>query len=166
MMTNLGLGFMAQPGSLRHAILASAPPTPNEFGLRIIRNDGTSYLDTSIERVTAAAEKGVRWFLGGDAMRLAPMYLTVWLDNEINRTDLKPKRHMVPELEFIRHLRNASGHGNVFHFERGQPKRSAHFKSFEISSDLEGAEAFFSFIGPGDFLELLDTTAALLKLLP
>ncbi len=59
-----------------------------------------------------------------------------------------------PELEFYRHLRNALGHGNRFHFLPGEPKRLARFQNREITIALQGSQVFFNFMGPGDVFEL------------
>jgi hypothetical protein len=79
-----------------------------------------------------------------------------------------------PDLEFVRHLRNGVAHGNRFHFEKGEPSRPAHFtgpggrlladgtttprdstRYFDITRSLQGREVLFDFIGPGDFVDLL-----------
>lgn len=75
-----------------------------------------------------------------------------------------------PDLEFIRHLRNGVGHGNRFHFRKGEPRRLAHFTGaagrdgvtavtypatiFKITPVLEGQTVLFEFLGPGDFCDL------------
>ena len=61
-----------------------------------------------------------------------------------------------PELEFLRHVRNAVAHGNRFNIRSDEPKRPARFRGFEISQSLNGTELFWQFIGPGDVLDLLD----------
>lgn len=66
-----------------------------------------------------------------------------------------------PELQFLRHLRNAVSHGNRFHLSTGEPKRLAKFKEFEITPELNGMEnVLFEYIYPGDVIDLLDFVAA------
>ncbi len=71
-----------------------------------------------------------------------------------------------PELEFVRHLRNAAGHGNTFNLLNGEPRRPATFSSFKITADQHGLEnVLFDFIGPGDVLDLLSNVEAHLRLI-
>ena len=75
----------------------------------------------------------------GDAMKTASMY-----DGS-------------PGLEFLRHVRNAAAHGNRFNLMRGEPKRPAHFRDFEITGeDLNGKTLLFDFMLPGDVFDLFD----------
>lgn len=71
-----------------------------------------------------------------------------------------------PELEFVRHLRNAAGHGNTFNLINGAPRRPAVFSSFTVTGQLHGMEnVLFDFIGPGDVLDLLSNVEAHLRLI-
>ena len=70
-----------------------------------------------------------------------------------------------PELEFLRHIRNAIAHGNCFFLKPGEPRRPAHFKNFTISPALQGTEVFWKFMKPGDMLDLLETVEAQLRAL-
>ena len=61
-----------------------------------------------------------------------------------------------PALELLRHLRNASGHGNAFNLLNGEPRLTAEYRGFSISSADHGrADVLFTFIGAGDVLNLL-----------
>lgn len=72
-----------------------------------------------------------------------------------------------PELELLRHLRNGVAHGNRFRIDRPAEltkwpahNRLAWIKSdtgarFEISPAVHSQEVLFSFMGPGDVLDLL-----------
>lgn len=68
-----------------------------------------------------------------------------------------------PELEFVRHLRNAVSHGNKFHFTSGGLSRSAQFGALVITGSLQDQPALFEFIGPGDLFALFDHVAAHLR---
>jgi hypothetical protein len=62
-----------------------------------------------------------------------------------------------PEFEFLRHLRNAFGHGNRFTFKNGEPRRSAAFHGLVIDSSLNGqTNVLNQFLGAGDIMNLLD----------
>lgn len=71
-----------------------------------------------------------------------------------------------PELEFYRHLRNALGHGNRFHFSSGEPRRPATFQGREITAALQGTQAFFNFMAPGDVFELWENLERFLRQSP
>lgn len=72
-----------------------------------------------------------------------------------------------PELEFLRHLRNGVAHGNVFRIDnpKSLTKYPAHNRlalvrgdlktEFEIVAGLNGQPVLFSYMGPGDVLDLL-----------
>jgi hypothetical protein len=61
-----------------------------------------------------------------------------------------------PELEYFRHIRNALGHGNKFHFTGKEPVRPASFRGRMLSSALNGQSVVFEYMGPGDAMDLLD----------
>jgi hypothetical protein len=71
-----------------------------------------------------------------------------------------------PELEFLRHLRNAISHGNRFHFRHGEPTRPASFRGFTITKQLEGKRPFWEYMAPGDALDLLDEVELQLRAIP
>lgn len=71
-----------------------------------------------------------------------------------------------PELEFVRHLRNAINHGNRFFFTPREPCRPAHFSTFTISKSLQGQNAFWSFLMPGDVLDLLEEVESQMRAIP
>lgn len=61
-----------------------------------------------------------------------------------------------PEFEFLRHLRNAFGHGNRFTLNNNEPRRPASFKSFTIDRSLNGMEnVLINYIKPGDVYDLI-----------
>lgn len=70
-----------------------------------------------------------------------------------------------PELELVRHLRNAASHGNTFTLRGTEPRRPAHSRGdFAIASGLNGTEdVLFDFIGAGDVLDLLSDVEAHLR---
>ena len=66
-----------------------------------------------------------------------------------------------PEMEFLRHIRNAVSHGNKFKFENDEPRRPAKFRQFEITKGLDGTVCVLGFLGLGDVLDLIDAVRAL-----
>jgi hypothetical protein len=61
-----------------------------------------------------------------------------------------------PEFEFLRHIRNAMGHGYKFNFKYGEPKRPASFNGIVIEQSLNGRSVLDEFILPGDILDLIN----------
>jgi hypothetical protein len=75
---------------------------------------------------------------------------------------VKDHNDVSPEFEVLRHLRNAASHRNRFHFMRGEPKRPAKWRTFEIDhtrkndqNPLHGTACFGTRFGPADLLLLL-----------
>jgi hypothetical protein len=72
----------------------------------------------------------------------------------------KPAHNADPLWEFLRHCRNAAGHGGKFHFLHGEPRRPAKWRAFEITSSMQGKPLFpiegeVGFLAPADPLLLL-----------
>ena len=72
--------------------------------------------------------------------------------------ELAPNQYFTktPELEFSRHIRNALGHGNRFHFKGNEPFRQATLRGRTLSRDLNGQKVFFQYMMGGDVFDLLD----------
>jgi hypothetical protein len=69
-----------------------------------------------------------------------------------------------PDLEFLRHLRNAVAHGNRFELRNGEPRRDAYSENysippqrFEVTKHAHERPALFEFLGPGDVCDLLNS---------
>ncbi len=90
------------------------------------------------------------------------MTILTWVGDELSRNNYFDR---TPELEFFRHLRNAVSHGNLFHFAKGEPKRPARFKGFEITPALHGRAFLFEYMGAGDLFDLFDHVKAHLRTL-
>jgi hypothetical protein len=75
--------------------------------------------------------------------------------DEIKRRDLEDREE---DMEFLRHIRNACGHGNRFTFRGDEPRRLAKLKELEITKRLDGVgPVLFDFITVGDAVVLLDS---------
>lgn len=61
-----------------------------------------------------------------------------------------------PEMQFIRHYRNAVAHGDRWHFKPGEPSTPARFRHVELTGELDGQRASFDTVAPGLFIQLLD----------
>lgn len=99
--------------------------------------------------------KGVDPLESFDIMSAGSLLVIAW---EKTKND-----HTNHELwEFFRHCRNAAAHEGFFVFYRGEPKRSAKWRSLEIKRSLRGQPLFTiplqkkeGFILPGDILYFL-----------
>jgi hypothetical protein len=65
-----------------------------------------------------------------------------------------------PEMEFLRHVRNAMSHGNMFYFKSrrngiNEPVRPASFGSLRLHHNLKGT-SIWDLVWSGDIYELLD----------
>jgi hypothetical protein len=75
--------------------------------------------------------------------------------DEIKRRGLEDKEE---DMEFLRHVRNACGHGNRFMFKGDEPRRPAKLNELEITKGLDGVNpVLFDFITIGDAIVLLDS---------
>lgn len=72
-----------------------------------------------------------------------------------------------PELQFLRHIRNASAHNNQFFWGTGQEKIRTLSKlpliwrGKEIKDELEGTKLYMDFLQPGDLFYLLSDISSL-----
>lgn len=74
--------------------------------------------------------------------------------DEIKRRSLGDDRE---DMEFLRHVRNACGHGNCFTFNNKEPRKPARLHSLEITPSLAGRAVLFDFITIGDVVVMLDS---------
>lgn len=75
-----------------------------------------------------------------------------------------------PELQFLKHLRNASAHNNRFYWGRAGQQRKNTIKGLpviwrgkEINETLENTPLYMNFLMPGDIFLLLSDISALSK---
>jgi hypothetical protein len=75
--------------------------------------------------------------------------------DEIKRRNLEDKE---PDMEFLRHIRNACGHGNRFTLRADEPRRPAVLRELAITRALDGfGPVLFDFLTIGDAVMLLDS---------
>jgi hypothetical protein len=84
----------------------------------------------------------------------------LWIGDALTRASYFDR---APVLEFIRHLRNAVAHGNVFNLVNGEPRRPARFRQFEITANLHGTPVLFEYMMGGDIFDLFDDVVAHLR---
>lgn len=75
------------------------------------------------------------------------------LRDEIEKSGLH--RFDDPLLEFLRHLRNASAHGDEWSFDGKEPKHEARFGQMSLTKDLDGQSTLDTF-GPKSALLFLE----------
>jgi hypothetical protein len=129
------------------------------------RKDG-SYYATSVDLREAVDKVKLNTDLLVTFSKALLMSFISLIGDEVQRNSLYSK-FSSPELEFLRHIRNAVSHGNQFFFKSyddgtQEPKRPASFKQFTLAPSLDGS-SLWDFIWPGDLLELLDHVAIYLR---
>lgn len=77
--------------------------------------------------------------------------------------------HNKTELQFLRHIRNASAHNNRFYWGTGRQRTETiknlpvQWRGKEINVDMENKELYMSFFAPGDLFILLSDISELYK---
>ncbi|MFF4475411.1 hypothetical protein ACFYZ3_38410 [Streptomyces sp. NPDC001599] len=125
--------------------------------LIIRRQDGTEHSSQRIFDVFANAAKIPGAGLRGDLLAFMVMHGVARIGDAIDQARLRDPSS--PLLEFTRHLRNACAHGNRWHFRGTEPRFPAALRARSIDSSLHGSQAVNGWLGPGDYLDLLDDLA-------
>lgn len=121
-----------------------------------------TYLKCSIGDSIAVEPNALAEELGSNIMSIAPwtmvsagiLLISAW---EIT----KQFSDQGPLWEFLRHCRNAAGHGGNFRFLYGEPQRPAAWHGIEVVSGLQGTPLFHGpnfapgLLWPGDPISLL-----------
>ena len=81
----------------------------------------------------------------------------------INRLPNYPELSKEPVIQFLRHVRNACAHGNMFNFAKGQPDKSAAWRGKRIDKSLQNQNCFFGLLAPGDIPHLLGDLSRMIK---
>jgi len=128
---------------------------------RVARKDGTEHIFW-FERFLGKVREDPKIQENLEMAWMTGALLTI--GDALSRNDYFDK---APELELLRHLRNAVAHGNRFHITDAKRlgNNPAHNKlawvrsdldaTFEVIPALHGQPALFSFMGPGDILDLM-----------
>jgi hypothetical protein len=68
-----------------------------------------------------------------------------------------------PEIEFLRHVRNAASHGGRWYFTDREPSRPANWRGKSIDKNMHDKLLFVADFPPGDIFVLLSDIEQLLK---
>lgn len=143
-------------------LLRIPPPEPeNAVGVGYVRRkEGTAhaywferYLSQGLASAGEFREEVSRVWLSGALITLGDALTT---HSYFDRA---------PELELVRHMRNAVAHGNRFKLANGEPRRPAHNllamvrgwnsdTQFVVTPGLEGRRLLFDWMHPGDILDV------------
>lgn len=150
-------GWLLQPGApLAGVVLeltgrASSTPTQGEALIKCTapdpRNNSQAYLLTEVFTRLAERDGQIRDDVLAGTMNQAIVALSALLPAP-DPAD--------PEMQFIRHYRNAIAHGDRWDFKDGQPSSPARFRHLELTQDLHGRRASFDTVAPGLVIQLLD----------
>lgn len=122
-------------------------PTAN---IGAYRKDGTRHTIPVAPIISTARTPEFNLFY----MRMSIVTAVIQITDSIVRAGLM---RTTPELQFLRHLRNACAHGNRFHLVAGEPRYPASFKELRILPEHDGAgPVLFDFVMPGDVLDLFE----------
>lgn len=135
-----------------------------------LRKDGSAYQGLDAPRSRDFIKRDPEFAKEAAATTLMP--LVSWVGDMVKACKdgaSQPDKalYQTPELEFLRHLRNAMSHGNRFEIRGSEPVLPAQFKTFSINSALHGTTmVMFDWIGAGDIFDLFDHLASYLHTLP
>lgn len=124
----------------------------------VSRSDKKVISTTPREIIKMVTNKGYDVFMITNMLSI--MLVNVCME-KLKQLDIDLKK---PEIEFLRHLRNAGSHGNIFNFYPKEPKLEANWGALVIDSKFKGKDnplfgkqCFGNFIDCGDLLRLLKT---------
>ena len=137
-----------------------SPDSPVE----VRRNDGTTHSSRTLRSILDEIVNDPKGGLGDEVLSFAGMHGAVRVGNGLLRTNLMSTSE--PLLQFARHLRNAAAHGNRWHFTASQPAHPAVLRGRQLDASLDGQQAIYGTVGPGEYLDFLDDVAALLRAMP
>jgi hypothetical protein len=121
--------------------------------LHTVQSD--THIEIDIKKIATELSEHVQ-YLGNFMMASAASVLILAHEHCVG----KPFRNNDPLWEFLRHCRNAAGHGCKFNFLYDEPKRPAIWGKLEITQNHQGQPLFIDgtnngFMSPGDVLGLL-----------
>ena len=91
-----------------------------------------------------------------DALAYSLLNVTYEICNQhCEQSEWLELRKSHPEIEFLRHSRNAASHGGKWSFKNGEPRRTAEWRGVRITDELEGKPYWEVGIEPGDILLLI-----------
>lgn len=161
----LKAGFLGINMALLPLVDTALPLLPlfDRYGLNpdapviVRRQDNTVYSARSLREVLTDATAVPGAGLRGDMLAFTVMHGMTRVGDTIQQADLWDSSS--PLLEFARHFRNACAHGNRWHFRGREPRHPAALRGRAIDVSLHGTRAVNEWLGPGDYLDLLDDLA-------
>ncbi|MCY3019582.1 MAG: hypothetical protein NTW87_11210 [Planctomycetota bacterium] len=129
--------------------------------IRLGRRDNSYYEGIKLWNAIHSVRRNAGFNL--DFLGILFMTSLSWVGDELTKNGYFDE---TPELELFRHLRNGISHGNTFNLLKGEPRRPAKFKGFEITPALHGQGVLFEFMSTGDLFDLFDHVKAHLRSLP
>lgn len=130
-----------------------------EMPVDLVRIDGTRNsrrLGAWLQDAVADHGKGLG--LGEDLVAFVMIYATTRIEDEVDRLGLRDPQQ--PLMEFLRHLRNACAHGNRWHLQNGEPRKTATWRQLTVEGAWHGDRAIFGTIGPAEYVDFLEDLAA------
>jgi hypothetical protein len=158
---NLSLLTLASRNDLMGLFRRIVGGTDPDIPVIIRRRDDSVYATENMGDLLRKVQSLPGFGLGQDLLKGTPLIASIHLGDELRRAGLLNPAE--PLMQFVRHLRNGSAHGNRWFFKNGEPKRLARFRNFELESGLQGGEIFFDYLGQGDWLDLLDDVVEYLR---
>jgi hypothetical protein len=145
------LYLMHHPGVQQ--IIATEFDDPNA-SVDLGRKDGTPY-SLPLHAMLVGARNNATQNIS--RMRLLGLII-INVHDELLREQLNTAR---PVHQYLRHLRNALGHGNRWYFKAGEPRYPAQFRTHQLDASMDGeGPVLFDSLGPGDVADLFDDVKA------
>lgn len=153
--------------SLLRELLGIAPGANLVLGDPATGTDARIDVGSAIASARSTSDFGSRLMVDTISMVVIAVEVEVH-EHAVERPRLQRLRRRSPELQVLRHLRNAASHGNRFRLLSGEPKHPASFGGRTISPSLEGQTAigFAALFPPATVWRLLEAVEAQLSTLP
>lgn len=161
---DLYLGLMAALPAVLHPSLPLLRVYAEQFGqpadspVVVERKDGTRHSTTPIFEVLRRASTLRGEVMRNDLMAVAALQGATRIGDMIDQASARDSSS--PLLEFARHLRNASAHGDRWHFQHGEPRHPAALRGRTLDASLHGSKVMFEWLAPGDYLDFLNDIEA------
>ena len=151
----LGIGTLVDPANLENLKSFSFVPVESSFSPEHSNINVHHYVNRLADHELSAS-------LTQDTLQVLCQALSISAYENLRASPHYAKIALNPVVQFLRHIRNASAHSNVFAFTRSQPDKAAIWRGKEITKALNGSHCFFVFLSPGDLPLLLGDITRLL----
>jgi len=157
---DLYLGLMTALPAVLHPSLpllrvySEAFGQPADAPIVVARKDGTPHSTKPLVEVLRRASALRGEVMSNDLMAIGALQGATRIGDMIDQVSARDSSS--PLLEFARHLRNASAHGDRWHFQHGEPRHPAALRGRILDASLDGSKVMFEWLAPGDYLDFLD----------